>query len=199
MYLTQYGQILLRVVYPVFFKGFGPYTNLVRLCTFVLNLKFHFNSNRTFKRDLIVNCLHFRASLISPTNQGSIREEDERDNDDEAVSPQREEIKSYGDHATYENNNVSSSHNFSTSPNVSTSHNFDDNYDAGASSTVVVSSDAENVKNSSIEIPPPVAVSVLNKKFSEVSLASASIAPASSSPSSSNKPLVTFTNQGQIL
>ncbi len=74
---------------------------------------------------------------------------------------------------------------------------FVDNVGTGVNSVVTnFNSVVENVPNSSIETPPPVAVSVLNRKFSEIAFSSnVETVPSATA----NKPLVTFTNQVSII
>ena len=114
-----------------------------------------------------------RASLISPTNQGSIREED---NEEEV-----EEIT-----------NLLVNSSIPPTKTVETPTTPVDLPPKFVSKTDKVDNLVKAVNNksstpersvSTVETPPPVAVSVLNRKFSEVA------------HNSANKPIVTFTNQ----
>lgn len=132
----------------------------------------------------------FRASLISPTNQGSIREEDDEDDDyveDEKPQQliQQKEIKvvekviEKKQEKFVENNVVNRQNNV-----VNRQNNHNNNS--------IVS--AEKNSSSAVETPPSVPVSVLNRKFSEVALITTSPS-TTSNPTLPSKPIVTFTNQ----
>jgi hypothetical protein len=132
----------------------------------------------------------FRASLISPTNQGSIREEDDEDDDYvEEEKPQQliqqkeikvvEKVIEKKQEKFVENNVVNRQNNV-----VNRQNNHNNNS--------IVSADKNS--SSAVETPPSVPVSVLNRKFSEVALITTSTL-TTSNPTPPSKPIVTFTNQ----
>ena len=113
----------------------------------------------------------FRASLISPTNQNSIREED-NEIDEEDKNNLSENISTFTPTKTAE----------TPTPVEPPTVPKTDKVESLVKAVNNKSSTAER-SLSTVEAPPPIAVSVLNRKFSEAGLNSA------------NKPIVTFTNQ----
>ena len=114
----------------------------------------------------------FRASLISPTNQNSIREED-NEIDEEDKNNLSENISTFTPTKTAETPTPVEP---PTVPKTDKVESLVKAVNNNKSSTAERSL-------STVETPPPIAVSVLNRKFSEAGLNSA------------NKPIVTFTNQ----
>ena len=121
----------------------------------------------------------FRASLISPTNQGSIREED--DEGDNYVDEAPQQLIQQKETKTVEKFVEKKQEKF-VEINVVNRQNNNNVF-------------ADRNSSSAVETPPPVPVSVLNRKFSEVALTSTSTATPTSNAPPSNKPIVTFTNQ----
>lgn len=143
----------------------------------------HKTSDTTNKHNFNNNSrTHSRTSLISPTNQSSIREEEDDSEREEEDEPNlKNKSNSSFNNVQHQKSTTPSEARQTVTPPVAKPppEKIDSKGDHH------VSRPKAAIPSDKIETAPLVPVGVLNKKFSEASLAS----------SSNSKPIVTFTNQ----